>query len=61
MELSKSDYWYCYDAKVMKWLRQKKITYICTGRNMNSDRQFWQYLKNNNLQEALNELKTVHL
>jgi hypothetical protein len=44
----------------MKWLRyEKNIPFACTGRNIGTNKQFWQFVKTSELDKALLELKNV--
>jgi hypothetical protein len=55
-------FFYCYDKNVMKWLRyEKTIPFVCTGKNVNNDKQFWQFIKTPELLQALEEVKTAQI
>jgi hypothetical protein len=50
-----SDFFYCYSPNLYKFLRDRGVKFICTGLNESSMRQFWQYPRNEHLDELLTE------
>lgn len=49
------EFFYCYSPNLYKFLRDRGVTYICTGLNENTMRQFWQYRRTDRLNELLAE------
>jgi hypothetical protein len=53
-------FWYVYDRKLAKYLRyQKGIEYNCTGLNIKTKNQFWQFNKTEELIAGINEYETI--
>lgn len=52
-----NDFFFCYDKKVMKYLRYTKgIGFITNALHPNTKLEFWLFEKTSELQEALNEI-----
>lgn len=50
-----NDYFYCYSPKLHVYLRTRGQRYICAGLNEGTLRKFWQYKRNDELDELLSE------
>ncbi|MEW8987791.1 MAG: hypothetical protein AB2401_12480 [Bacillus sp. (in: firmicutes)] len=48
-------FFYCYSPPLYRFLKQAGIKYVCTGLNESSMRQFWQFERNDKLNELLTE------
>jgi hypothetical protein len=46
---------YCYSYKLKLFLKDKGIKYKFTGNNLNNDKPYWGYLKDDLLEMSLKE------
>ena len=54
--MDSNNYFYVYDRAMTKYLRYEKgINFICTGLNVKTNDQFWQFPKSEALYQAVNE------
>jgi hypothetical protein len=55
-------YLYCYSPSLYKFLRcEKGIEYICTGKHIETDKQFWQFERTEIIEFAMNEYREKKL
>lgn len=55
-------YFYCYDINLKNFLQLKKgLRYICHGLSPKSHDPFWQFARNDYLQQCLDEYKNMRL
>lgn len=48
-------FFYCYSPVLYRFLRESGVKYICTGLNESTMRQFWQFERNEKLNDLLTE------
>lgn len=48
-----NEFFYCYSIKLHEYLRANGLSYICAGLNENTMRKFWQYKRDDKLNELL--------
>ncbi len=48
-------FFYCYSPVLYRFLRESGVKYICTGLNESTMRQFWQFERNDKLNDLLTE------
>ena len=56
-----SDFFFCYNAKLYKFLtKEKHIPYVTTAKNTKDDRVFTLFYRNEELAQAIREYKQIH-
>lgn len=54
--ISQNEFFYCYSPMLFNYLRFKKgIPFICTGKHLETHKQFWQFRRNEDLERAVKE------
>jgi hypothetical protein len=56
--INNSEYYYCYSTNLFKFLKmEKKISYNCSGLHEVTMRKFWQFKRDDELNQALADYK----
>jgi hypothetical protein len=58
MEIKQNEFFYCYSPMLFYFLKfDKSLEYICTGKHIVSNKQFWQFKRTPELEKAIDEFK----
>ena len=51
---------YCYSPSLFQYLRfMKGLSFICTGKHIDTGKQFWQFYRTPELEQAMNEYREI--
>ncbi|PAK28365.1 hypothetical protein CJ467_20750 [Bacillus velezensis] len=54
-EITRKDFYFCYDFNIHKHFQEKGISYICSGKS-SSNRIFWLYYRSDKVTDLLDNL-----
>ncbi|PQB12582.1 hypothetical protein C5O26_04950 [Bacillus velezensis] len=54
-EITRKDFYFCYDFNIHKRFQKKGISYICSGKS-SSNRIFWLYYRSDKVTDLLDNL-----
>ncbi|MCY9007166.1 hypothetical protein [Peribacillus frigoritolerans] len=59
--MSNKDFFFCYDKKLFRYIKDVKgLDYITIAKNPTTDKTFSMFMKSDQLQNAINEYKSLH-
>ncbi|WP_371017405.1 hypothetical protein [Pseudalkalibacillus sp. JSM 102089] len=54
--MDQKEFFYCYSPVLYNFLKfEKNIAFICTGRHLDTNKQFWQFWRSDDLSQAVKE------